>query len=80
MTQDPKSFHCLILYVTMVSEDGRPFSGHVATTASTAFDKTSPQRHPQRPCLLLPYKRAGRGLYKGGGRTTDNKKPVTIPP
>jgi hypothetical protein len=65
VTQDPESFHCLILYVTMVSRDGRPFSGHIATTTSTTFDKTSPQRHPWCPCLLLPYKRAGRGLYKG---------------
>jgi hypothetical protein len=61
-----ESFHRLILYVTMVSRDGRPFSGHVATAASTTIDKTSPQRHPRRPCLLLPYKRADRGLYKGG--------------
>jgi hypothetical protein len=74
MTQDPESFHRLILYVTMVSRDGRPFLGHVTTAASTMIDKTSPQRHPQRPCLLLPYKRAGRG------RTTDDEKPVTIPP
>jgi hypothetical protein len=65
MTQDPESFHRLILYVTMVSRDGRSISGHVATTTSTAFDKTSPQSHPRRHCLLLPYKRAGRGLYKG---------------
>jgi hypothetical protein len=79
MTQDPESFRRLILYVTMVSRDGRPFSGYVAITASTTFDKTSPLRHPRRPCLLLPYKRAGRGLYEGG-RTTDDKKPVTIPP
>jgi hypothetical protein len=49
----------------MVSRDGRPFLGHIATAISTAFNKTSPQRHPQRPCLLLPYKRAGRGLYMG---------------
>jgi hypothetical protein len=65
VTQDPESFHRLILYVTMVSRDGRPSSGHVATVTSTAFDKTLPQRHPRCPCLLLPYKRADRGLYKG---------------
>jgi hypothetical protein len=65
MTQDQEFFHCLILYVTMVSRDGRPFSGHVATTTSTKFNKTLPQRHPRCPCLLLPYKRADRGLYKG---------------
>jgi hypothetical protein len=79
VTQDPESFRHLILYVTMVSRDGRPFSGHVATAASIAFDKTSPQIHPRRPCLLLPYKRAGRGLYKGGW-TTDDEKRVSIPP
>jgi hypothetical protein len=66
VTQDSESFHRLILYVTKVSKNGRPFSGHVATAASTTFDKASPQRHPWRPCLLLPYKRAGRGLCKGG--------------
>jgi hypothetical protein len=66
VTQDLKSFHRLILYVTMVSRDGRPFSGHIAIAASTAFDKTSPQRHPRRPCLLLPYKRARIRFYKGG--------------
>jgi hypothetical protein len=74
MTQDPESFHRLILYVTMVSRDGRPFSGHVATATSTAFDKTSPQRHPRCPCLLLPYKRAGRGLYMG---VVDNERKKT---
>jgi hypothetical protein len=65
VTQDPESFHRLILYVTMVSRDGQPFSGHVATATSTAFNKTSPQRHPRGPSLLLPYKRAGGGLYNG---------------
>jgi hypothetical protein len=53
MTQNPESFHRLILYVTTVSEDGRPFSGHVATAVSTALDKTSLLRHLRRPCLLL---------------------------
>jgi hypothetical protein len=70
MLQDPESFHRLILYVTMVSGDGRPFSGHVTTAASTAVDKTSLLGHPRRPYLLLPYKKAGRGLYKEGGRRT----------
>jgi hypothetical protein len=45
MPQDPGAFHRLILYVTMMSEDGRPFSEHVATAASTALDKTSLLRH-----------------------------------
>jgi hypothetical protein len=53
MPQDPESFYHLILYVTMVSRDGQPFSGHVATVASTTVDKTLLLRHPQRPYLLL---------------------------
>jgi hypothetical protein len=53
MPQDPRSFHCLILYVTMVSGDGRPFSEHVTIVPSTALDKTSLLRHPWRLCLLL---------------------------
>jgi hypothetical protein len=52
MPQYPGSFHRLILYVTMVSGDGRPFSEHVATAASTALDKTSLLRHP--PASLPP--------------------------
>jgi hypothetical protein len=53
VTQDPESFRHLILYVTMVSGDGRPFSGHIATATSTALDKTSPLSLPRRPYLLL---------------------------
>jgi hypothetical protein len=68
MPQDPESFHHLILYVTMVFGDGRPFSGHVATAASTAVDKNSLLGHPWHPYLLLPYKKAGRGLYEKGER------------
>jgi hypothetical protein len=80
VTQDSESFHRLILYVTMVSGDGWSFSRHVATATSTAIDKTSPQRHPLCPCLLLPYKRAGRGLYKGRRRTTDDEKKISLHP
>jgi hypothetical protein len=52
MPQDPGAFHRLILYVTMVSGDGRPFSEHVATATSTALDKTSLLRYP--PASLPP--------------------------
>jgi hypothetical protein len=52
MPQDLESFHRLILYVTMVSGDGRPFSGHVATAASTTLDETSLLRSP--PASLPP--------------------------
>jgi hypothetical protein len=43
-------------------------------------------RLPRRPCLLLPYKRAGRGSTRGAKkkkneqRTTNNETPVSIPP
>jgi hypothetical protein len=77
VTQDSESFHCLILYVTMVSRDGRPFSGHVATATSTEIDKTSPQRHPRCPCPLLPYKRAGRGSTKGAN---DRRRKTSLHP
>jgi hypothetical protein len=43
VAQDSGSFHHLVLYVTTVSRDGRPFLGHVATAISTGIDKTSPQ-------------------------------------
>jgi hypothetical protein len=72
VAQGSESFHRLVLYITMVSRDGRPFSGHIATATSTGIDKTSPQRHPRCPCLLLPYKRAGRGSTRG--RRTNNKE------
>jgi hypothetical protein len=77
--RNPESFHRLILYVTMVSGDGRPFSGHVATTASKLLNKTSLLRHPGVPASSWPYKRAGRGLYEGGD-DGQVKKSVTIPP
>jgi hypothetical protein len=74
VTQDSESFHRLILYVTMVSRDGRPFSGHVA------IDKTSPQRHPRYPCLLLPYKRQAGDSTKRERGTTDDKKKTSLHP
>jgi hypothetical protein len=83
VAQDSESFHCLIHYVTMVSRDGRSFPGHVATATPTRIDKTLPQRHPRRPCLLLPYKKAGRGSTRGTNderRTTNNrqKRPISF--
>jgi hypothetical protein len=65
VTQDPKSFHRLILYVTMVSGDGRSFSGHVATAASTALDKTSLLRHPDVLPPLDPIKGQAGDSTKG---------------
>jgi hypothetical protein len=81
VAQDSESFHHLVLYVTMVSGDGRPFPEHVATATPIGIDKTSPQRHPRRPCLHLPYKKGRPGLSKAEEqRTTDNETPVSIPP
>jgi hypothetical protein len=68
VAQDSGSFRRLVPYVTMVSRDGRPFLGHVAIATSKGIDKTSPQRHPRRPSLLLPYKRAGQGSTKTEAR------------
>jgi hypothetical protein len=76
VAQDSESFYRLVLYVTMVSRDGRSFSGHVTTATSTGIDKTSPQRHPLRPCLLLPYKRAGRGSTTDDGRRNTSHPPI----
>jgi hypothetical protein len=42
VAQDSGSFHRLVVYVTMVSRDGRSFLGHVAIATSTWIDKTSP--------------------------------------
>jgi hypothetical protein len=70
VAQDSGSFHCLVPDVTMVSRDGRPFLGHVATATSTGIDKTSPQDTPASR-LLLPYKRVGQGSTRGN--TTTNQ-------
>jgi hypothetical protein len=86
VAQDSGSFHHLVLYVTMVSRDGRPFPRHVATATSPGIDKTSPQWHPRHPSLLLPYKRTDRGSTMGKQkqakaeehRTTDNEKPFSF--
>jgi hypothetical protein len=66
MPQDPGSFHRLILYVTMVSGDGRPFSEHVATMTSIALDKTSLLRHhPASLPSLDPIKGKAGDSTKG---------------
>jgi hypothetical protein len=71
------SFRRLVPYVAMVSRDGRPFPGHVATVISTGIDKTSPQGS-RRPGLLSPYKRVGRGSTNGRDNTrTQTKKQRT---
>jgi hypothetical protein len=73
MPQDPGSFHRLILYVTMVFGDGRPFSEHVATAASTALDKTSLLRHPPVSLPPLDPIKGQAGDSTKEGRTRKNK-------
>jgi hypothetical protein len=67
----------------MVSRDGRPFLGHVATATTTGIDKTSPQGAPGVPASSYPIKGQAGALQRGKAkeqRTTDNKKPVFILP
>jgi hypothetical protein len=67
--QDPGSFHHPILYITMVSRDGRPFPEHVTTAASTALDKTSLLRHPPASLSSLdPIKGKAGESMKGDTR------------
>jgi hypothetical protein len=63
MARRSGSFRCLVPYNAVVSGDGRPFLGHVATVISTGIDKTSPQDF-RCPGLPLPYKRVGRALQR----------------
>jgi hypothetical protein len=77
MPQDPGSFHRFNLYVTIVSEDGRPFSGHVATATSTALDKTSLLMHPTGSLPPLdPIKgKTGDSTKEGGGKRRTKSSP-----
>jgi hypothetical protein len=62
MAQDSRYFHRLVPYVTMVSGDGRPFLGHVATATSIGIDKTSPQDSPGVSASSYPIKGRARVL------------------
>jgi hypothetical protein len=65
----------------MVSRDGWPFSGHVATATFTGIDKTSLQRHPGVPASSYPIKGQAWALQgETDDKTTNNEKPVSIPP
>jgi hypothetical protein len=75
VAQDSGSFHRLIPYVTMVSGDGRPFLGHVATATSTGIDKTSPQDSSGVPASSYPIKGQARALQ--GGMDEQSQKPST---
>jgi hypothetical protein len=81
VAQDSRSFHCLVLYVTMVSRDGRPFPRHDATATSIGIDKTSLLRHPGIPASSYPIKgQAGALQGQTENERTNNEKPVSIPP
>jgi hypothetical protein len=75
MPQDLESFHRLILYITIVSGDGRPFSGHVTTAASTALDKTSLLRHPPASLPPLDPIKGQAGDSTRGDRQAKNQSP-----
>jgi hypothetical protein len=69
------SFRRLVSHDAMMSRDGWPFPGHVATDNSKGIDKTSPQGSHHLG-LLSPYKRAGQGSTTRKKRTIrpDNNK------
>jgi hypothetical protein len=79
VAQDSGSFHRLVLYVTMVSRDGRPFLVHVAIATSIGIDKTSLQRHPSVPASSYPIKGQARALKRArkGRRTTNHRQQKT---
>jgi hypothetical protein len=74
VAQDSGSFCRLVPDVTMVSRDGRPFLGHVATATSTGIDKTSPQGTPGASATSYPIKGQARAL-QGGTRQDTSQKP-----
>jgi hypothetical protein len=61
----------------MVSRDGRPFLGHVATATSTGIDKTSLQRHPGVPASSYPIKGQARALKRASKKKQKNNEPHT---
>jgi hypothetical protein len=81
VAQDSGSFHRLVLYITMVSRDGWPFPGHVATSTSTGIDETSPQGTPGVPTSSYPIKGQVGALQVGkrseGRRTTNHRQRKT---
>jgi hypothetical protein len=62
----------------MVSRDGRPFPGHVATTTSIGIDKTSLQRHPSVPASSYPIKGQARALKRESKKRQKNNEPQTM--
>jgi hypothetical protein len=74
VAQDSGSFHCLVLYVTMVSRDRRPFPGHVTTATSIGIDKTSPQGTLGIRASSYPIKGQARAL-QGDTKQDASQKP-----
>jgi hypothetical protein len=65
VAQGSGSFNRLILYVTMVSRDGRPFPMHIAIATSTGIDKTSLKGTPGVPASSYPIKGQAGALRRG---------------
>jgi hypothetical protein len=84
VAQDSGSFHRLVLYITMVSRDGRPFPGHITIATSIGIDKTSLQRHPGVPASSYPIKGQARALKRASKKRQknnepqDNEKPISF--
>jgi hypothetical protein len=77
MAWHSRSLRRPVLYTTMVSRDGLPFLGHVATATPTGIDKTSSQGI-RRPGLLSFYKRVGQGPGEDNGQRTKHKIAINI--
>jgi hypothetical protein len=58
----------------MVSRDGWPFPGHVATVTSTGINKTSLQRHPGVLASSYPIKGQARALKNGKQEKADEQQ------
>jgi hypothetical protein len=76
VAQDLGSFHRLLPDVTMVSKDGQPFLGHVATSTSTGINKTSPQSTPSVLASSYPIKGQARALRERA-QMNERRKPRT---
>jgi hypothetical protein len=76
VAQDSRSFHRLLPDVTMVSKDGQPFLGHVATATCTGIDKTSPQGTLSVSASSYPIKGQARALRERA-QTNERSKPRT---
>jgi hypothetical protein len=72
------SFRRLILYVTIMSRDGRPFLGHVAIVTSTGIDKNIVSRLPGTLASSDPIKGTGQDPTKGHGQQARHMTEINI--